>query len=281
VVDGDLGGARIVAPDADGRWRARIDTASMVDPAVAHRVVAWDAASGSASAPATFRVERAWRTAARIEDPAGDDVGPNGRYRYPTDPTWGDNRQADLRGATAEVSGGALRLSLDLARITTTWNPANGFDHVAFGIAIGFPGEAGARELPLQNARFPGGGNWQYRLRAHGWSNALFAAEGASASAEGRSVVPAATIAVDAAAKRITFTFPAAALGDRRTLDGARIHVTTWDYDGGWRGLTPEPGSHSFGGGDGKRDPLVMDEVLLEIPAGGDGADARSGSARD
>jgi glycosidase len=280
VVDGDLAGARIVSPDADGRWRARIDTASMVDPAINHRLVAWDAASGSASAPATFRVERAWRMAARVEDPAGDDVGPTGRYRYPTDPTWGDNRQADLRGATAEVSGGALRLSLDMARITTTWNPANGFDHVAFGIAIGFPGEEGVRELPLQNARLPGDGSWQYRLRAHGWSNALFAAEGASAGAEGRSVVPAANIAVDAAANRITFTFPAAALGKRRTIDGARIHVTTWDYDGGWRGLTPEPGSHAFGGGDGKRDPLVMDELLLEIRAAGDAVDAGSGSAR-
>ena len=268
VVDGALDRALAVQPGPDGRWQARIPTASMVDPTVAHRVVAWHADSRTASAAARFRVARRWSTAARSEDPAGDDTGPAGRYVYPTDPSWGPNRQADLRGALAEVSGGALRLTLEMARVTTSWNPANGFDHVAFGIAIAFPGEPGARELPLQNATFPDGQRWQYRLRAHGWSNALFAAEGATATTEGRSVVPAAGIAADAAANRIVFTFPAAALGDRASLDGARIHVTTWDYDGGWRALAPAPGSHAFGGGDGARDPLVMDELLLAIPAG-------------
>jgi glycosidase len=267
VVDGALDSAQRVRADAQGRWRARIDTGSMVDPAVVHRAVAWDATTGAASAPATFRVARRWTEAARIDDPAGDDQGPEGRYRYPTDASWSANRQADLRGALAEVSGGALRLSLDLAAVTTSWNPANGFDHVAFGIAIGFPGESGARALPLQNATFAGDGAWQYRMRAHGWSNALFSAAGASATEEGRSVVPAASIAVDRAKQRVVFTFPAAALGNRRTLAGARIHVTTWDYDGGWRALTPQPGSHSFGGGDGARDPLVMDELVLDIPA--------------
>lgn len=272
VVDGALDGAVRVRPDAEGRWQARIDTASMVDPAVAHRVVAWHAASDRASAPATFRVARRWTLAARVDDPARDDHGPHGRYRYPTDPSWGENRQADLRGAQAETSGGALRLSLDLATVTTSWNPANGFDHVAFGIAIGFPGEPGARALPLQHAEFPGGSGWRYRMRAHGWSNALFAADGASATHEGRSVVPAASIAVDHARHRVVFTFPAASLGSRRTLAGARIHVTTWDYDGGWRGLAAEPSSHTFGGGDGTRDPLVMDELVLEVSGAGAGA---------
>lgn len=271
VVDGALDRALPVHADADGRWGTRIDTASMVDPTVWHRLVAWHPESGTASDAATFRVERRWTAAAGVDDPAGDDAGPAGRYRYPTDPTWGENRQADLRGATAEVSGGALRLTLELAQVTTSWNPANGFDHVAFGIAIAFPGEAGARALPLQNTTFPDGHRWQYRLRAHGWSNALFAAEGASAIAEGRSVVPAPTIAADARAKRIAFTFPAAALGGRRNLAGARIHVTTWDYDGGWRALQPAAGSHAFGGGEGARDPLVMDELLLAIPTGAGG----------
>ncbi|MFN7552056.1 MAG: hypothetical protein ACK5SH_10880, partial [Pseudomonadota bacterium] len=85
------------------------------------------------------------------------------------------------------------------------------------------------------------------------------------------SVVPAPTIAADARAKRIAFTFPAAALGGRRNLAGARIHVTTWDYDGGWRALQPAAGSHAFGGGEGARDPLVMDELLLAIPTGAGG----------
>jgi glycosidase len=266
VIDGELSRAIAVQPGADGRWQARIDTASMVDPAVSHRVVAWSAAQRLASAPATFRVARRWAPLARIEDPAGDDHGPRGTYHYPTDPSWGENRQMDLRAASAEGSGGALRLSLDLNRVTTSWSPANGFDHVAFGIYIAFPGEAGGQALPLRNAPMPDALRWQYALRAHGWSNAMFAAGGADARNEGRPLTPGAALAADRAANRVSFTFPAAALGNRRSLSGARVYVTTWDYDGGWRGLTPEPGSHTFGGGDGARDPLVMDELLVVIP---------------
>jgi hypothetical protein len=266
VVDGELARAIPVRPGADGRWRARIDTASMIDPAIAHRVVAWSAAHGVASAPRSFRVARRWAPLAQVDDPAGDDHGPDGRYRYPTDPSWGDNRQMDLRAARAEGSGGALRLALDLHRVTRSWSPANGFDHVAFGIYVGFPGEPGARELPHRNARMPDDLRWQYALRAHGWSNAMFGAQGAQARHEGTPLAAGATLAVDLPANRVTFTFPAAALGNRRSLSGARVYVTTWDYDGGWRGLTMTGGSHTFGGGDGARDPLLMDELLLVVP---------------
>ena len=172
----------------------------------------------------------------------------------------------DLRGASALGSGGALRLSLDLHRVTTSWSPANGFDHVAFGVYIAFPGEAGARELPRRNATLPDGLRWQYALRAHGWSNAMFSAREADATREGASLTPGAALAVDRAANRVTFTFPAATLGNRRSLSGARIYITTWDYDGGWRGLSPTGGSHAVGGGEGDRDPLVMDDLLLVIP---------------
>ena len=48
---------------------------------------------------------------------------------------------------------------------------------------------------------------------------------------------------VDAAARTITFTIPASALGRPRTLQGARVHVTTWDYDGGYRALAPVAGA--------------------------------------
>jgi glycosidase len=266
VVDGELARAIPVQPGADGRWRARIDTASMIDPAVAHRLVAWSATQRVASAPRSFRVARRWARLAQQADPAGDDHGPRGTYRYPSDPSWGDNRQMDLRGASALGSGGALRLSLDLHRVTTSWSPANGFDHVAFGVYIAFPGEAGARELPRRNATLPDGLRWQYALRAHGWSNAMFSAREADATREGASLTPGAALAVDRAANRVTFTFPAATLGNRRSLSGARIYITTWDYDGGWRGLSPTGGSHAVGGGEGDRDPLVMDDLLLVIP---------------
>jgi hypothetical protein len=94
----------------------------------------------------------------------------------------------------------------------------------------------------------------------------MFGAQGAQARHEGTPLAAGATLAVDLPANRVTFTFPAAALGNRRSLSGARIYVSTWDYDGGWRGLTPAGGSHTLGGGDGARDPLLMDELLLVVP---------------
>jgi hypothetical protein len=60
---------------------------------------------------------------------------------------------------------------------------------------------------------------------------------------------------------------PAAAFGRATDLSGARVYVTTWDYDGGYRALAPEAGPHAFGGGDPARDPRVMDAVgPIDLP---------------
>ena len=45
-----------------------------------------------------------------------------------------------------------------------------------------------------------------------------------------------------------------------------KIHVTTWDYDGGFRKLAADAQTSVYGGGDGNKDPLVMDEVSIELP---------------
>jgi hypothetical protein len=94
--------------------------------------------------------------------------------------------------------------------------------------------------MPLQDGSLPEGMRWHRRLRAHGWSNTLFSAETASASHEGSTVPVAATVQVDAAANRVRFTLPAAALGRLNSLSGAKVWVTTWDYDGGYRALAPQ-----------------------------------------
>ena len=273
VVDGDIARAVEVQPDAAGRWQARMDTAAMVDPATQHSVVAWAGGEGEGgrqgvSAPRRFRVERAWQTVVDQPDPAGDDTGPPGAaYTYPTDPGWGENRQMDLRRVRVDTAGGALRLHLGLHRITTPWSPPNGFDHVNFTVYIELPGvPGGATVMPLQNASLPGGMRWHLRLRAGGWSNALFAADGASATHEGTPVTPGATLAVDREAHTVSFTLPAAALGRLPSLRGARIYVTTWDYDGGYRALGPEARAYAMGGGreDG---PRVMDDSgVITLP---------------
>jgi len=270
VVDGQLAQAREVVPGPDGRWQALVDTATMVDPAVAHRLVAW--AEGGArgalvSDNQSFRVQRTWTLLADVEDPAADDRGPAGRYTYPTDPSYAA-RHMDLKRVRVFGAGGALRIELTMNAISSAWAPTNGFDHVAFTLFVQLPGQAGgATVMPFQNASLPmlpalpGGEpmHWQRRLRAHGWSNALFNDVGAAAGADGTPVSPAADILVDAAARTVTFTLSAAALGRPTSVSGTRLYVTTWDYDGGYRALGTAPAPYAMGGAQTPTDPKVMD----------------------
>ncbi len=268
VVDGDLSTAVPVQPAPDGRWRVRVSTARMADARTAHRAVLWSGAAGVASEAANFRVERAWRLLAEVEDPAGDDHGPGGRYRYPQDAGYAQARPADIRRVRVAEAGGALRVELQTAGIITSWNPPNGFDHVAFTVFVELPGrEGGSAVMPLQDATLPAGMRWHLRLRAHGWSNALFAAEGADAAHEGRAVTPVAAIEVDRERSTVAFVLPATTPGLGASLAGARVYVSTWDWDGGFRPLAPEGGANRFGGGQEGRDPKVMDDsVVVTLP---------------
>jgi hypothetical protein len=262
VVDGDLTSAQMVRPAADGSWKATVDSSAMLDPGATHALVAWSDAPAVASERREFRVERPWALLADVADPGGDYHGALGRYRYPTDASWGANRQLDIERVRAWGAGGALKVELRMHAVTAQWSPPNGFDHVAFTVFVQLPGRSsGTDAMPLQNATLPAGMHWQYRLRANGWSNALVAAEGALASTEGRAVSPGAGILVDREARTISFVIPARALDNPATLSGARLYVSTWDYDAAPRPLRPEGGTHAFGGGDGGRDPLVMDDT--------------------
>ncbi len=265
VVDGDLAAAQTVAVGRDGRWRATLRTDDMIDPALTHRVVIWDNQRRQASTAQAFRVDRTWTRVAQVEDPAGDDTGPDGRYVYPLEDGWRKHRPGDLRGAEVWRSGDALRLRVRLPTLVKEWNPLLGFDHVAFTVFVELPGHpGGATVLPQQNATLPDGMRWHLRLRAHGWSNALFTAEGASATGEGTAAGQAARLDVDGDTHTLTWTLPARAFGGA-DLTGTRIHITTWDYDGGFRALAPEAGATTFGGGpaDGAK---VMDALTVRLP---------------
>jgi glycosidase len=265
VVDGDLARAVRVQPQPDGRWQAEVDTGAMIEPAVTHRAVLW--ASGCAGPAQPFRVERRWTPVVDQADPAEDDHGPGGQqgqYAYPTDPSYAGQRAMDIRRVQVAGAGGALQLDITLADISTRWNPANGLDHVALTLFIELPGtEGGVRAMPLQDGELPGTMRWHRRLRVHGWSNALFSADGASATHEGTPVTPGASIQVDAAAKRLRLTLPAAALGNLRSLSGARLYLNTWDYDNGYRPLAPTPQPWAMGGGAPGSAPKVMDDVVV------------------
>jgi glycosidase len=267
VVDGDLSRARWIEADQSGQWQSLIDTGSMIDPKAEHSVVAWDAGNAAVSQRQRFHVDKQWLPLAAQSDPVGDDSGPDGRYRYPDDPGWTLNRPLDIHHISLSGAGGALRIALKMNEVVAGWNPANGFDHVAFTLSFQVPGRPGGSSvLPLQNADLPDGMRWHYRLRAHGWSNAFFEAAGATRQDEGTSIVPGVDLHVDRVNGIVRFTLPAAALGNLQSLSGLRVHINTWDYDGGYKALVPEANRHSFHGGNGAVDALIMDSAVIEVP---------------
>ena len=272
IVDGDADRAQRVVAGPDGRFSARIDTRRMTDPSLLHRLVlraSGTAADAGVSEAATFRVALPWRVLADVPQGEATGGGPQGRYIYPTHES--NTRQMDLRRKRGLYAGGALRIELEMADLTRVWGPANGFDHVAFSVFIELPGRSdGARAMPGQDAELPEGMRWHLRLRAHGWSNALFGPEGAGTgadgAADGRSITPAAEIDTDAARRTVRFTIPSESLGDPASLNGARIFISTWDWDGGWRPLAPAAGSFTVGGGDPKAPKVWSASPVIRLP---------------
>ena len=266
-LNGDLAQAVTVSPSANGRWQARLPIESLAESRDAHQVVAWQHSTASASSPQSFLVRRNWQTLLERTDPRGDDRGRSGGLRYPTDISWGEHHQGDIETLSVQRAGNTLRIVLRLRGMTQFWNPPNGFDHVAVTAFLQLPDYAGGSTLmPQQNGSLPEGMRWHYRMRTHGWSNAWFSAEGADAASEGRVSSPGAQVVADAKARTLTITIPAKALGNPASLSGIKLYLNTWDYDGGYRGLSVEGGGMLFGGdrADGTK---VLDETeVLVLP---------------
>ncbi|NDJ78166.1 MAG: hypothetical protein GYB65_18100, partial [Chloroflexi bacterium] len=105
-----------------------------------------------------------------------------------------------------------------------------------------------------------------------GWNNRLYAAEGAAVDNYGTSTTPVAEVSSALDAGTITFIFPGEGLGSPESLEGVRLYITTWDWNGpdsAYRVLTPDGSQWGFGGGDGATDPLIADatEVIEIAPA--------------
>jgi hypothetical protein len=102
-----------------------------------------------------------------------------------------------------------------------------------------------------------------------GWSHALFSAEGASATEEGRPVAPAASLKVDENSQTLSLVLPASVLsvaGRLPMLSGAKIYVTTWDYDGGYRALSPQAQAYAMGGGAAGGVKVMDDSGVIVLP---------------
>ena len=212
------------------------------------------------------RVATVERDAAKSADPVGDDTGPAQAYLYPSEASWGRNRQLDIRRVTVAGAGGAMKLSLRMNSITTSWRPRNGFDHVAFTVFIELPGRSGgATVMPFQNARTA-------RVACAGITACARTAGRMGCSPRrgcDRRPATARPQRRPRASKwmrRTTLSASscrAARWGASSRCPASKVYVSTWDYDGGYRPLRPLPGGTGFGGGDGARDPLVMDDTAV------------------
>jgi glycosidase len=265
VLDGQLALAAPVDTDALGHWHTTLDLSALADDVQPHRLVAWRGSDGVASAAVDLLVQRDWREVAQVSDPADDDHGPTGHYQRPTDPPY-QAGSLDLRQVQVRRAGRALQISATLGSLSQAWNPQNGFDHLALTVFISLPGQpGGSRVMPLQHDELPDGMVWHRRLRVHGWSNAAFSAEGASAHNEGTPLSPAAALSVDPTQHRITLTLPAALLGGG-DLSGAKVLLTTWDWDGGYRPLASQATAIQVGAPD-MTGPLWMDRsAVITLP---------------
>ena len=283
VLDGAVSRATNVQVDPDGAFSAVLPISSFPVGTKQHDV-AFYAPTANVSTPVyrfTSDVVFVGDTYV-FPDPAGDDRGPKGTYTYPQDPTFA--HQMDITEVKLEVGATTLNLNLTMgstaADFSTTWNPPNGFDHVAFRIFFSLPGQASpATVLPMLDATAPTGFAWSLDQFTYGFQpgNIMYTSAGASADAYGAVLGGGApAIKTDPAARTITFSYDRNAYG-LATWSGVKIYITTWDFDGigarfrplctvasQWEmggGAAGAGGTPCAGAGILSDDPKIMDDV--------------------
>lgn len=220
------------------------------------------------SARSVFTVDRVFDgQTIPVPDVLGDDQGPNGQYRYPTDATF--SHQMDIESLTVLAGGPTLILRFVMAEISTVWAPANGFDHVSFNIYFDLPGSDGLTVLPKIDANAPADFAWDYTHFVFGFGQALHSKDGASATEMGLPVPGAPRIKVDKQTRQIELTYDGADFGVADWV-GTGLYVTTWDFDGldaRYRDVSDAGGQWVMGGA-APGSPRIMDDVgPVLIPA--------------
>ena len=268
VVNGQLNNAKAVEWISPTQWQSKVDTSAWADASDQRLILlVRDSKTQTVlglSEPRSVRFEKQWTLMSETTDPKGDDRGPLGTYVYPSDPSYLPGT-FDIESLQVWRAQKSIRLKVKMGAISRAWNPANGFDHVVFTVFIGQPNpDNSLQEMPLQQDKLPSNMHWHFRLRTHGWSNAMFSTQGASATSEGQTLLETAKLQVDVQNQTIQFDFPASLLSHLPSLKGVQILINTWDYDSGYRTLSQQGGSHNVGGGNADQ-ALWMDSVKVEL----------------
>ncbi|MGH1366414.1 MAG: alpha-amylase family glycosyl hydrolase [Calditrichia bacterium] len=268
VIDGKLDRS-LVASVQGNHWTASLPISRFPFGDTRHTLTAYSKETGASSR--TIEITTSLRVQGKVlkvDDPKGDDHGPNGNYKIPSDVTFG--KQMDIEHVELRSFGGNLMVQLRMGEVSTYWAPPNKFDHVGLQVFIDLPNSEGKSVLPRLNASAPEGFLWDFMSYSSGWVNILFSAKEATGQINGTLVTPAPDVQVDEAERTITLLYSPDALGNPETLSGGKVYITTWDgagSEGFHRALTPEGAAFEFGGGDGRTDPLILDDtMILEIP---------------
>lgn len=256
LVDG-LAPLPVALEQAGGSFRAQLATAAI--PSGKHHIQ-WLGYLGETLVWADrygFETQLPTEALVRLSDPAGDDLGPSGRYRYPT--AFGALRSMDIAGVTVQAQGSALTFELSMhAPFSTQWNPPLGFDHVQFFIFLNLNGQVGSQVYPLLRSSSRLEGGFTHVISVNGWQASM-----QQVDATGALVTVAGAPAVQLLSDRsLALRLSPALLGFPAALDQLSFECLTWDSagEGAVRPLAPAGGDYVFGGGnDG--DPLWMDQI--------------------
>jgi hypothetical protein len=264
VLDGNLAQSTPVTVAPDGSFSVLLPVSGFATGSHQHdlAIYAPDVKVATPSARFTADVVFSGQTYT-FADPVGDDRGPIGTYTYPSDATF--KHQMDITSVKVEVGPTTLNLVFAMADLSTTWNPSNGFDHVAFNVYLSAPGQAGATVMPKLSASTPAGFSWNWAQFAYGFDPpAMYGAAGATADAYGPPV-KAPKVKADASTRTVTFTYDRNDYG-LATWSGVKIYAATWDFDGiggAFRPLTRDGGQWRMGGGGPPYTPDATDPALL------------------
>jgi glycosidase len=233
------------------------------------KLVVYDPDSGATSITDTFVSTFIPPSATvSVQDPEGDDAGPDGVYTYPTDPSF-FGEEGDLLNIEASAAGRNMTLTLTMKKVQDGFASPVGFDHVSFNIFFDAPGIDGITVLPELDAEAPMGFAWDFQHRVYGFGEGLHSSENADEDFRGETLTGAPQTEADKDAGTIAFTYDADDFG-LTGWTGVRVYVTVWDIDGledVHRPLTATAEPFTFGGRQADDDDLVLDDAeIIEIP---------------
>jgi glycosidase len=197
----------------------------------------------------------------RDEDKAGFAV----KLRHPAEPSY--DGQLSVESLEVSTSGRDLRLELKMARVTSDWNPPNGYDHVYFNVFFDFPDKPGRSYLPRLGYSREG---FEFNLgfQLHGWGVRSFSADDSAEEAYGAPVIGDVRQSADPAKGTVRLLFSSRFFDSIKDWAGVKIFVSTWDgYLGEFRSIAGAREDWNFYTVNGPAEglPKVFDHVMVTL----------------